>query len=112
AGRGEEFREAGARRQEGVANQVRRDTEWLGRKESAQRSKSAPRIGDAARRREELAELKYRNAPAGAAGIDFAATGRHTRKLLTTTGGAKSLGGRPLFAGLDLALLPATKLRP
>jgi ATP-binding cassette subfamily F protein uup len=57
-----------------------------------------------------LAELKYRNAPAGAAGIDFAATGRHTRKLLTTTGVAKSLGGRPLFAGLDLALVPGTKL--
>ncbi len=110
ARRREEFLEAQARRQEAVANQVRRDTEWLGRKESAQRSKSASRIGDAARRREELAELKYRNAPAAAAGIDFAATGRQTRKLLTTTGVTKSLGGRPLFAGLNLALVPGTKL--
>jgi ATP-binding cassette subfamily F protein uup len=106
----EEFLEAQARRQESVANQVRRDTEWLGRKESAQRSKSASRIGDAAQRREELAELKYRNAPVGAAGIDFVATGRQTRKLLTAVGIAKSLGGRPLFAGLDLALAPGTKL--
>src|SRR5204863_9193114 len=97
-----EFLEAQARREEAVANQVRRETEWLGRKESAQRSKSAFRIEDAARRRAELAELKYRNAAAGAAGIDFVATGRQTRKLLAAAGIAKSLGGRALFANLDL----------
>src|SRR5205807_7671251 len=60
--------------------------------------------------REELEELRYRTAAAGAAGIDFVATGRQTRKLLTAAGVAKSLGGRPLFAGLDLTLAPGTKL--
>ena len=110
AGRREAFLEAQARREEAVANQVRRETEWLGRKESAQRSKSAARIQDAARRRTELADLKYRNAAAGAAGIDFVATGRQTRKLLSGTGLAKALGGRPLFAGLDMALVPGSKL--
>jgi ATP-binding cassette subfamily F protein uup len=108
--RREEFLESQARRQESVANQVRRETEWLGRKESAQRSKSAARIEEAARRREELAELKFRNAAAGAAGIDFVATQRQTRKLLTATGIAKSLGGRLLFTNLDLALTPGLKL--
>ncbi len=44
------FLEAQQQRQAAVANQVRRETEWLGRKESAQRSKSAARIADAARR--------------------------------------------------------------
>ena len=106
----EQFLEAQARRQEAVANQVRRDTEWLGRKESAQRSKSSARIEEAARQRGELAELKARNAAGGAAGIDFVATGRQTRKLLTATGLAKSLGGRPLFADLDVALTPGIKL--
>src|SRR5205823_3216904 len=110
ADRREEFLEAQARRQESVANQVRRETEWLGRKESAQRSKSASRIQDAARRRAELAELKYRNAAASTAGIDFVATGRQTRKLLTAAGIRKSLGGRTLFAGLDLLLTPGVKL--
>jgi ATP-binding cassette subfamily F protein uup len=57
-----------------------------------------------------LAELKYRNAAAGTAGIDFVATGRQTRKLLTAAAIAKELGGRPLFAGLDLALTPGDKL--
>jgi ATP-binding cassette subfamily F protein uup len=108
--RREEFLEAQARREESVANQVRRETEWLGRKESAQRRKSSSRIEDAARRREELAELKYRNAAVGGAGIDFVATGRQTRKLLTAQGIGKSLGGRALFAGLDLLLTPGTKL--
>ncbi|HJT79489.1 MAG TPA: ABC-F family ATP-binding cassette domain-containing protein, partial [Gemmataceae bacterium] len=105
-----EFLEAQARREEAVANQVRRETEWLGRKESAQRSKSAARIADAGRKRRELEELQYRNAAAGTAAIDFVGTARQTRKLLTATGVAMSLGGRPLFAGLDVALAPGTKL--
>jgi ATP-binding cassette subfamily F protein uup len=105
-----EFLEAQTRLQESVANQVRRENEWLSRKESAQRSKSASRIADAARQREELQELKYRNAAGGAAGIDFVATGRQTRKLLAASGIAKSLGGRALFSDLDLALSPGTKL--
>jgi ATP-binding cassette subfamily F protein uup len=110
AERREEFLEGQARQQESVANQVRRETEWLGRKESAQRRKSRSRIDDAAKRREELGDLKYRNAAAGAAGIDFVATGRQTRKLLTAQGIAKSLGGRALFSGIDLMLTPGTKL--
>jgi len=108
--RREEFLEGQARQQEAVANQVRRETEWLGRKESAQRSKSGFRIDAAARRRQDLEELKFRNAAAGAAGIDFVGTGRQTRKLLSATGITRSLGGRPLFAGLDLLLSPGTKL--
>jgi ATP-binding cassette subfamily F protein uup len=110
AERREEFLEAQGRREEAVANQVRRETEWLGRKESAQRSKSAARIGDAARRRQELADLKYRNSAGGAAGIDFVSTGRQTRKLLTAAGIGKALGGRPLFSGLEVMLTPGTKL--
>jgi ABC transport system ATP-binding/permease protein len=110
AERREDFLEGQARRQESVANQVRRETEWLGRKAAARTRKAGFRIDEAARRREELQELQYRNAAAGTAGIDFAATGRQTRKLLTATGVAKSLGGRPLFAGLDLLLTPGVKL--
>ena len=110
ADRRDEFLEAQLRQQEAVANQVRRETEWLGRKESAQRRKSRSRIDEAAARRGELAELKYRNATVGSAGIDFVGTGRQTRKLLTATGVGKSLGGRALFNGVDVTLSPGTKL--
>ena len=108
--RREEFLESQTRQQETVANQVRRETEWLGRKAAARTRKASSRIEAAAQRRDELSELKYRNAAAGVAGIDFVSTGRQTRKLLTATSLGKALGGRTLFAGLDLLLSPGTKL--
>ena len=110
ATRREEFLTGQASQQEAVANQVRRETEWLGRKAAAQTRKAASRVEDAHKRREELAELKYRNSQAGPAGISFAATGRQTRKLLTVTGLAKQMGGRELFRDIDLILTPGMKL--
>jgi ATP-binding cassette subfamily F protein uup len=110
AERRQEFLEAQAGRQESVANQVRRETEWLNHQAKARTRKAASRVDEAGRRREELEELKYRTAAAKGAGIDFVATGRSTRKLLTATGIAKSFDGRPLFAGLDLRLAPGMKL--
>ncbi len=104
------FLEAQDRQREAVANQVRRETDWLGRKESAQRRKSKSRIEAAADRRAELAELTYRTAAGTAAGIDFAGTGRQTKKLITATGVGKSFGGKPLFSGVDLVLSPGMKL--
>jgi ATP-binding cassette subfamily F protein uup len=110
AERREEFLEGEASRQESIANQVRRDTEWLGRKAAARTRKAGYRIDEAARRRDELQDMKERNAATAAAGLDFVATGRQTRKLLTATGIGKSLGGRPLFGGLDLLVSPGSKL--
>ena len=105
------FLDAQEKQREAVANQVRRETEWLGRSESAQRRKSKSRIGEAADRRAELAELNTRTSAVNrSAGLDFAGTGRQTRKLLGVDGVTKSLGGKPLFAGVDLILSPGTKL--
>ncbi len=104
------FLEAQDKQRDAVANQVRKETEWLSRKESAQRRKSRSRIGEAAARREELADLNYRTAAAGQAGIDFAGTGRQTKKLLSATGLAKSLGGRELFADFEFILSPGMKV--
>src|SRR5262249_17835376 len=56
ARRREELLEGQAARQETVANLVRRETEWLGRKAAARTRKAGSRIEDAARRREELDE--------------------------------------------------------
>ncbi len=104
------FLEAQGRMRDAVANQVRRETEWLGRKESAQRKKSRSRIGEAGERRAELAELNYRTAAAGAAGIDFDGTGRQTKKLLTAVGIGKSMGGQLLFENIDLIIQPGMRL--
>jgi ATP-binding cassette subfamily F protein uup len=104
------FLEAQAERQEEMANQVRRETEWLGRKAAARTRKAGARIDAAVQRRQELSELSYRNAATAAAGIDFVASGRQTRKLVTAIGIAKELGGQSLFSELDLRLTPGTKL--
>jgi ATP-binding cassette subfamily F protein uup len=109
--RREAFIEGQARQQEAVANQVRRETEWLARKAAARTRKGGARIDAAERRREELGDLKYRTASSEPAGIDFVATGRQTRKLLTAVGLSKSVGaGRQLFADLDVTLTPGIKL--
>ena len=104
------FLEAQARMQESVANQVRRETEWLGHKAQARTRKASSRIEAAADRRAELAELNYRTASNNPAAIDFVGTGRQTKKLLTLQGVSKSLGGRTLFSGLDLILSPGMRL--
>src|SRR5438067_5908965 len=91
----DQFLDAQARQREAVANQVRRETEWLSRQESAQRRKSRSRLGEAADRRAELGDLNYRTAAVGAAGIDFVGTGRQTKKLVTAAGVGKALRGRP-----------------
>ncbi len=104
------FLDAQARQQESVANQVRKETEWLGRKAAARTRKASSRIEAAMDRREELADLKYRTAAAGTAGIDFVGTGRQTKKLLTAKDIGKSLGGKPLFSGLEFILSPGDRL--
>jgi len=104
------FLEAQARMRDSVANQVRKETEWLGRKAAARTRKASSRIEAAMDRREELSELKYRTAAAGAAGIDFVGTGRKTKKLVTATGVSKALGGRSLFSNFDMILQPGMTL--
>ncbi len=103
-----EFLDMQAKAQQSLANTVREDDRWLGRRAKARRTKSEARISDSAERRAELSELSERNAAANAAnaGIDFTASGRRTRKLIAATDISKSLGGRLLFKNLDLEAVP------
>jgi ABC transport system ATP-binding/permease protein len=108
--RREGFLEAQAARQQALASRVRREVEWLRRGAKARTTKAKGRIDQAGRMMDELADLRIRNTAQAAAGIDFIASGRQTRKLLTTKKVTKSLGGRTLFADLDLTLSPGTRL--
>ena len=103
-----EFLEAQSQQQQALASKVREDIKWLSRGAQARRTKSKSRIQASHQRMDELADLKTRNAPARAAGVEFTASGRRTRDLLTAVGVAKSLGGRTLFRNLDLTLSPGT----
>src|SRR5688572_20308782 len=109
--RREEYLEAQAAREQALASRVRREVEWLKRGAKARTTKAKGRIDQADRMMADLADLKTRNA-AGTGPqvqIDFTASDRKTRKLLTAKGVTKSLGGRTLFRDLNLLLSPGMK---
>jgi len=100
-----------ARQQESLANHVRQEIIWLKRGPKARRGKSKSRIDDAHEAIAELSDLKARNTAYGAAvDIEFSATQRKTNKLLVAHNLAKSLGGKPLFSGLNLILTPGMRV--
>jgi ABC transport system ATP-binding/permease protein len=88
---------------------VRREVEWLRRGPKARTSKSRARIDEAGRLMTELADLESR-AVRGTAKIDFTATERRTKRLVSVESISKSLGGRTLFRDLSMTLSPGTRL--
>src|SRR5262245_29836591 len=107
--RRDEFLRGQAAYQDALANTVRREIQWLRQGAKARSTKAKGRIKDAGRLMEELEDHRARSA-AALAGIDFASTGRRTRRLLVARGLAKSLGGRLLVSGLDLVITPGTRV--
>jgi ATP-binding cassette subfamily F protein uup len=105
----EEFLAAQSSRQESLANKVRREREWLSRGAKARTGKSKARADEAGRLIRELSGLEAR-ADKGAARIDFTATGRRTKRLVTVENMAAEMGGRTLFRNLSFALAPGARL--
>src|SRR6185369_4440360 len=105
----EEFLRAQSNRQESLANTVRREVEWLRRGPKARTGKSRARIDEAGRLIRELSDIEQRSVK-GTAQIDFSATERRTKRLLTAEGISKSMGGRTLFRDLNLTLTPGVRL--
>jgi ATP-binding cassette subfamily F protein uup len=107
--RKEEFLLAQSNRQEALANKVRREVEWLRRGPKARTGKSRARIDEAGRLMRELSDLETRGVK-GTAQIDFTASERRTKRLLSAEGITKSMGGRTLFRDLSFTLTPGTRL--
>ncbi len=97
-------------RQETLSNRVRREEEWLKKAPKARTTKSEGRIKEAGRLIDELKEVSWRNSQTRTVDIDFDASGRRTNDLVVAKGISKTLGGKKLFDGLDLALGPGTRL--
>jgi len=93
-----------------LANEVRREVEWLRRGPKARSSKAGYRITEAHRKIGELSEAKRRHDSETELAINFSASGRRTHDLITARGVEKSLGGRLLFRGLDAHVRPGTRL--
>jgi ATP-binding cassette subfamily F protein uup len=105
----EEFLLGQSNRQEALANRVQREVEWLRRGAKARTGKSKARIDNAGRLMRELDDLETRTAK-GVTQIDFTATDRRTKRLVTVENISKELGGRTLFRDLSFTLTPGTRL--
>ena len=106
----QEYLIAQSNEQQALASKVRRELAWLARGAQARQTKSSGRIKEASKLMDEFAQVKARNALGQSAGIDFNATNRKTKELLVAKQIKKSMGGKLLFAGLDITLTPGIKL--
>jgi len=105
-----DFLEQQQKTMQSLAGIVREDIRWLHRAPKARRTRSKSRVDASHARMRDLAELQDRNARRQTARIDFTATERQTKRLLTARGLAKSYDGRTLFEGLDIDLGPGEVL--
>jgi len=105
----EEFLSGQVQQERSLSSKVRREVEWLKQNPKARTTKSVSRIQEAERLIQELQDLKSRNKDTTSQ-IDFSSSKRESQKLLVTTNLSKSMGGRVLFAGIDLTLSPGMRL--
>ena len=99
----EEYLEAQGRRQDALANRVHTELEWLRRGPKARRTKAKARIDKAHELIGELADLNSRSRTATAK-IDFSATDRQTKQLVTLDDVMYGIGNRTLFEGLTFTV--------
>jgi ATP-binding cassette subfamily F protein uup len=99
----EEYLTAQGKRQDALTNRVHTELEWLRRGPRARRTKAKARIDKAHELIGELADLNSRSRTATAK-IDFSATDRQTKQLITLDDVTYAIGGRTLFAGVNFAI--------
>jgi len=104
-----EFLKSQKREQDALANLVEREIEWLRRGAKARTRKSRARIDAAMELQEKLADVAERNRK-GTATVDFAATGRATKRLIACDKVSKSMGGKLLFEDVTFVLGPGSRL--
>src|SRR5216684_2973608 len=99
----EEYLHAQKKRQESLENRVHTELEWLRRGPKARATKAKARIDKAHEMIGELAELNARSRTASAE-IDFSATNRKTKQLITLDGVSYGVGSRTLFKDIHFSI--------
>ncbi|TVQ51843.1 MAG: ABC transporter ATP-binding protein [Phycisphaerales bacterium] len=106
-----EFLDGQATAQSALANMVRRDKAWLDQGIKARETRNKTQLADTVQRKAELKALRDRNAaPTRTSSIDFQATDRKTKRLLSLHNVSKERGGKRLFEGIDLTLTPGQRI--
>src|ERR1700732_3713046 len=99
----EEYLHAQKKRQESLENRVHTELEWLRRGPKARATKAKSRIDKAHEMIGELAEMNARGRTASAE-IDFSATNRKTKQLITLEGVSFGIGSRTLFKDIHFSV--------
>jgi ATP-binding cassette subfamily F protein uup len=99
----EEYLHAQKKQQESLENRVHTELEWLRRGPKARATKAKARIEKAHEMIGELAEINARSRSASA-DMDFTATNRKTKQLITLQDVSFRIGGRTLFKGLNFSV--------
>ncbi len=99
----EEYLHAQKKRQESLENRVHTELEWLRRGPKARATRAKARIDMAYEMIGEFAEMNARSRTAGA-GIDFSATNRKTKQLITLDGVSYGAGSRTLFKNIHFSV--------
>jgi len=99
----EEYLHAQKKRQESLENRVHTELEWLRRGPKARATKAKARIDKAKEMIGELAEMNARSRTANAE-IDFSATNRKTKQLITLDGVSFGIGSRTLFKDIQFSV--------
>jgi ABC transport system ATP-binding/permease protein len=99
----EEYLHAQKKRQESLENRVHTELEWLRRGPKARATKAKARIDKAHEMIGELAEMNARSRTSSAE-IDFSATNRKTKQLITLDGVSFGIGSRALFKDIHFSV--------
>jgi len=99
----EEYLHAQKKRQESLENRVHTELEWLRRGPKARATKAKARIDKAHEMIGELAEMNARSRTASAE-IDFSATNRKTKQLITLDAVSYGVGSRTLFKDIHFSV--------
>ncbi len=99
----EEHLHAQKKRQESLENRVHTELQWLRRGAKARATKAKARIDKAHEMIGELAEMNARSRTASAE-IDFSATNRKSKQLITLEGISFGVGSRTLFKDIQFSV--------
>ncbi len=103
------YLESRSREQESLRNRVRTEIEWLRRGPKARATKSKARIDSANAMIGKLADMDSR-AAVNSAGIDFQASDRKTKRLITLDDLSYRIGERALFEKLNFVFTAGARV--
>ena len=99
------FIHAQKQQQASLSSKMQREDQWLKQGAKARTTKAKYRINQAEDLREELYNIKSRNKETSTVDIDFSATGRQTKRLVTVSNIEKSFKGKQIFKSITLNLM-------